>query len=173
MMKNYAESLWQKQVDNEAQLNGEMISPEVKMMSIALPKKITREEEVLAMSMFYPNNLLNSFLHRLGHALVSTPMCICQEERQTAYHIVMECGMVKKEYHDQMKKLVSEVTDNQDHMMFINHSRSRAFMDTLVKIVATPALALRRKIVLPKRKAEIDPSEVPPKKDGGAALGDA
>ena len=45
------------------------------------------------MSMFYNNNLLNSFLYKTQRNHCSSPMCPCGDGEQTAFHILNDCKM--------------------------------------------------------------------------------
>ena len=49
---------------------------------------MNREEEVMMVSMMYPNNLLNSSLHAINSEKFPSPMC---KSHQTAYHILFQC----------------------------------------------------------------------------------
>ena len=63
MIKRYCEYIWQHSLSNQAHLQGMSRVPIVSCTTIPLPKIISRQHEVLLLSMFYKNNLLNAFLY--------------------------------------------------------------------------------------------------------------
>ena len=63
MMQNFTELLWQDSLDNRLQMEGWSSTPTVSCNPLPIPMGVSREEEVLVMSLMYKNNLLNSFLY--------------------------------------------------------------------------------------------------------------
>jgi len=162
MMKKYTEELWQKTVDTEYQMQGSQHSPKVSTNQIVIPKGTPRDTEVLMLSMFYKNNLLNGFLHRLYPLKFKSELCSCQTAVQTAYHVIMECPEVNKALRIRLRKILEESsTDSQgwfeDEITLINHSRNNLFSSIMVKGLAENKSNHRLKIVLPK------PKTAPPK----------
>ena len=86
MMKQFTEEQWQKAVDNAYQMLGIRHSPTVSTNQIVIPRGTPRDVEVLVLSMFYKNNLLNVFLHKLYPLKYSSELCSCKMATQTAYH---------------------------------------------------------------------------------------
>ena len=101
MMYKYQEYLWQKIIQNELQIN-QMETPIPKCRALDIKPGITREEEVLAMSMLYPNNLLNSFLNRTDPVKFPNLLCSCQEESETIHHILFRCRNVNLTLRDEL-----------------------------------------------------------------------
>ena len=64
MMTKYTEHLWKSKVLNKALLEGKTRIPCVRALPLPIPMGISRDDEVKLMSMFYNNNLLNSFLYK-------------------------------------------------------------------------------------------------------------
>ena len=95
MMNKYQEYLWQKIIQNELQIN-QMETP------IEIKPEITREQEVLAMSMLYPNNLRNSFLNRAYLVKFPNLLCSCEEESETIHHILFRCRNVNSILKDEL-----------------------------------------------------------------------
>ena len=63
LMKQYTESVWQGLINNQCQLEGCSAAPQVSLSKLVFPKDSSREVETLTLSLFYPNNLLLSFLN--------------------------------------------------------------------------------------------------------------
>ena len=66
------------------------------------------------MSMLYPNNILNSFLYRIDRDKFPTPLCSCDEEEQTAHHVLFRCKLgdpdIRKELFNMLQQTVGEET---------------------------------------------------------------
>ena len=84
MMNKFTEEQWQKAVDNEYQMLGTQHSPIVSTNQILIPRGTPRDVEVLVLSMFYKNNLLNVFLHKLYPLKYSSELCSCKMAAQTS-----------------------------------------------------------------------------------------
>ena len=111
IMNKYQEFIWHKIIQNELQLN-EYETPVPKCHPLTIKQEFTREQEVLAMSMLYPNNLLNSFLYRFDRDKFPTPLCSCEEEEQTAHHVLFKCNHsdphLREELFNMLKQTVGE-----------------------------------------------------------------
>ena len=90
------------------------------------------------MSLFYPNNLLNSFLHRFDSRKFPNPLCHCGEREQTNYHISVECNILdntkKTELTDRLKSVLGEndaVSENA--FALLNSSRDPKVLSLLVE----------------------------------------
>ena len=93
MINKYIEGLWSAALRNQFQLEGHATSPKPSCSVIPIPQNTSREAEVKLMSLLYKNNLLNSFLYKIGRA--PSPMCSgCGREEETAKHILFECTTV-------------------------------------------------------------------------------
>ena len=88
-MNKYIEYLWQSSVRNEYQLEGNYILPQPKVQPLPIRRGLARKTEVLLLSLFYENNLLNSFLHRYKSDIYISPLCDCGMEIQTPHHSKM------------------------------------------------------------------------------------
>jgi hypothetical protein len=120
------------------------------------------------MSLFYKNNLLNTFLFTTEKRLCPSPLCQCGMEEQTAFHLLSDCELVGLETRDQLLyhlQLGNSVNSPEelvgDHVTILNCSRDRKFMELCRDVVDTEELQLRRKIKLSTRKktaTKADPS---------------
>ena len=115
----------------------------------------SRETEVLVMSLFYKNNLLNSFLFTLDRLKWPSPYCSCDHEEQTAIHILTSCSHVDEDLRDQASYLLSvgnEVSSLEDlgtpHLAILNCSRDPKFIEICSECVNNDELKLRRKICI-------------------------
>ena len=101
MITKYTEHLWKCKVLNKASLEGKTRIPCVRALPLPIPMGISRDDEFKLMSMFYSNNLLNSFLHekQLRNQCLS-PMCPCGYGEQTAFHILANCKKCYYRVHD-------------------------------------------------------------------------
>ena len=68
-MTKYMEHLWKSKVLNKASLEEKTRIPCVRALPLPIPMGISRDDEAKLMSMFYSNNLLNSFLHLRQNSL--------------------------------------------------------------------------------------------------------
>ena len=101
------------------------------------------------MSLFYENNLLNSFLYRRNNPAVPSPMCMCGIEEQTAYHFVTQCDLVNPELRAKaLDCLQSRGDPGQTTTALLNLSRDSVFMDTLSEIIDTHSNLIRTEVQL-------------------------
>ena len=107
------------------------------------------------MSLFYKNNLLNSFLFTLDRLKWPSPYCSCGHEEQTAIHILTGCSHVDEDLRDQASYLLSvgnEVSSLEDlgtpHLAILNCSRDPKFIEICSECVNNDELKLRRKICI-------------------------
>ena len=68
LMRIYSEFMWQGYINNIYQIEGECRIPTVSCQSLHIPVYTTRDQEVLFMSLFYKNNLMESFLYSIKRA---------------------------------------------------------------------------------------------------------
>ena len=110
----YTEYLWKQSIRNELQLEGHSIIPEPKCTPVPLNSGLTRKEEVMVMSMFYPNNTLNSFLHAINSDKFPSPICGCGESDQTAHHVLFNCRHVEESIRLEAYRLLQEVVGDEN-----------------------------------------------------------
>ena len=86
LITNYTELVWASQVSNEFALEGYQHAPKPTCSRLPIPTNTTRKNEVLLMSLFYPNNLFNSHLYRNTYQ-VESPLCgRCSRQEETPTH---------------------------------------------------------------------------------------
>ena len=149
MMNGFTESIWQESINNQLQMEGWSKTPVVSTLTLIMAPTTSRDEEVLVMSLFYKNNLLNSFLFSTEKRLCPSPLCSCGEEEQTAFHLLCNCRLVDTDTREQLIY----------HLILGNNVRSMKELEantkfiTLCKeVVTTDALKLRTKIRLTRNK---------------------
>lgn len=153
MMDKYIEHLWKSSVQNEYLLEGHNILPIPTSHPLKIDRGVTREEEVLTLSLLYDNNLLNNFLYRYNSAVFTSPICDCGNEEQTAHHLLFRCELVDTNMRDQayseFKLAVgSELAASHSTVAIVNASRHSAFMRSVVDIVKSVKTRLRSHIEL-------------------------
>ena len=138
-MIKYTEFLWQKTLDNIYLSNGQYTVPIPTVKPISIPLNISRKLEVLLMSMFYENNLMNDFLWK--RSLTESPLCPhCKQELQTPYHALLLCNGIDQARRQEVKialiKTLGEDDANSECCTtLLNASRSSKFMEACVKIL--------------------------------------
>ena len=154
-IKQFTEFVWQESIKNQLQMEGWSQIPMVSTTPLKFPHFSSRETEVLVMSLFYKNNLLNSFLFTLDRLKWPSPYCSCGHEEQTAIHILTSCSHVDKDLRDQASYLLSvgnEVSSLDDlgtpHLAILNCSRDPKFIQICSECVNNDELKLRRKICI-------------------------
>ena len=155
---SYTELIWQKSLDTVSKFNGEPFSPPVSCKRLDIPSGTSREDEVLFMSMLYPNNLLRYFVNKKFPNIETSPMCICGKDYQAPFHIIIECQITQ----DKERKGISDLIDKQ-HLsnrsidgceVLIGLSREKKFVDVCLNIISSGKHQLRKKIILPKPKKD-------------------
>ena len=123
-----------RSIKNQLQMEGWSQVPMVSTTPLKFPYFSSRETEVLVMSLFYKNNLLNSFLFTLDRLKWPSPYCSCGHEEQTAIHILTSCSHVDEDLRDQASYLLSvgnEVSSLEDlgtpHLGILNCSSDPTF----------------------------------------------
>ena len=151
-MKLYTEVIWQSLVSSRYQLYGYSIAPDVSCQKMCIPASVSRDTETLLMSLFYQNNLMNSFLHRYNKDKFYSPLCSCQEGgKQDALHILTRCKNISQRKRQKMIQVLDELdtcADAEDHIMLLNCSRSSDFITICTEIMVEASLFLRTKIQL-------------------------
>ena len=69
---------------------------------LKIPPNTERHVEVKLMSLFYPNNLMNRFVNKKFPSLAPSPMCICQKDTETPFHIIFECELVQENIREDL-----------------------------------------------------------------------
>ena len=93
----------------------------------------------MLMSMFYENNLMNSFLYRRNIQEVSSPLCYCGTEEQTVHHIVLRCERVDPDLRARAMNCLQTVNGvDESTIVMLNFSRDKEFMNILVEIIRVP-----------------------------------
>jgi hypothetical protein len=154
-MRLFTEALWQESLNNQLQMEGWSKTPTVSTLPLKMPPSTSREEEVLVMSLFYKNNLLNSFLYRTERKLCPSPVCLCGEEEQTAFHLLCNCTLIDIEIREKLvyhltlgNDAVSMDELEADHVSLLNCSRDVKFIELCREVIMTDGLNLRTKIRL-------------------------
>ena len=149
------EFVWQESIKNQLQMEGWSQVPMVSTTPLKFPHFSSRETEVLVMSLFYKNNVLNSFLFTLDRLKWPSPYCSCDHEEQTAIHVLTSCSHVDEDLRDQASYLLSvgnEVSSLEDlgtpHLAILNCSRDPKFIEICSECVNNDELKLRRKICI-------------------------
>ena len=151
-IRKYSECLWSSSIKHEYQFEGFSTFPHPSCHPIPLVRNTTRSMEVLTMSLFYPNNLLNGFLSRTNNEQFTDPLCHCRDAIQTASHIILDCSAVPKELRDRAASRLQEINRDihrrEDHISFLNSSRDRDFMLIVQNILSIQSQYLRHTIEL-------------------------
>ena len=147
----YTEVLWADSIRNEFLCEGHNIIPKPSCAPLPLNVRVTRETEVMIMQMFYENNLLNSFLHKINIPDVSTSLCHCGRDEQTSYHVILECDAVDPELRlraNNCLRLLVGTPDAKNSILLLNCSRDKDFMECMVEIVNIQKNFIRNSIDL-------------------------
>ena len=156
-MNQYTEFIWQKTIDSRLQQMGERRAPAVSTRSIPLPAETSRQTEVLTLSLFYKQNLLNSFLYLSQRIKCPSPICECLMEDQTAYHILVDCKLVDRVLRAEMDRIIC--MENNKNVMFediiimdytsvINCSRNSKFISNCIDIVESGVHKLKKEYII-------------------------
>ena len=153
MINSFIENeLWKPSLRSQFQMEGYANHPNPVCDPLPIPTNISRETEVLIMSLFYKNNLLNDSLYKIGK--VASPLCsLCHQEEETASHIIFCCQAIDQDLHMEAtsnykkanKISVSESIDV-DHIGLLNTSRYDPFIKSCIKIITS--VKLRTSIIL-------------------------
>ena len=137
-IRKYTEAIWSHISKNQQIMNGELVLANPQRCPIPIPTDTDRKEEVLLLSLFYPNNLMNSFVYR--HTFnAESPLCPrCNHKEQTAYHVIMECNSHLQKITPITHKILGEEAARADHHnTLLNCSRNSEFIKCALKILAT------------------------------------
>ena len=162
-MISFTEYLWQRSLDNISQMNGEPCAPTVSCKRLKIPSNTERHIEVKLMSLFYPNNLMNHFVNKKFPSLAPSPMCICQKERETPFHIIFECELVQENLRQELYSKVDvnlvQCRSEDGCDVLVSLSRDEKFVSGCVEIIQSGVHKLRKDIILPASKKELAVAE--------------
>ena len=135
-IRAYTEKIWQDKLTNQGILDGDPHIPKPRYMKLPIPQNTPRREEVLLMSMFYPQNLLNSFVYRHTYSTAS-PLCPrCNVQEQTPFHVVYECNDICEEMQEIIRSNVGEgEVQLADCTTLLNCSRSDEFVKRCLSLL--------------------------------------
>ena len=149
LITKYTEKMWSDSLRNEFLNEGHSIVPQPSCSPLEINRGTDRKTEVMMMSMFYDNNLLNAFLHRLNIPEVSSSLCHCGVEDQTPYHILFRCEQVNQDLRsDAMNCVRAAAGEEESTVVLLNLSRDESFMNILKEIVTTQKHLIRSTIQL-------------------------
>ena len=151
-MKRYSEVMWQKRVNRQYQLNGFSEAPIVSTKKLKFPAETNRKQETLILSLFYPNNLFNSFLHRFDKTRFPTSSCSCGQGLQDSLHLLQDCKHVNSQMRVNMKEILSrnprQFSMLHDCSFLITWSRNSSFIKICTNICRDCQPFMRSEIVL-------------------------
>ena len=157
-MKKYTEYLWDITLKSQFQLDGQTRIPKASCDPIKIPIGTNREDEVKFLSMFYKNNLLNGFLFTVEREKCPSPLCECQLDDQTAFHILTSCEKIDADIREDiilMLLLGNDVASADalaaDNISLLNCSRDKLFVQQCLKALKTSSLQLHTRITLLKK----------------------
>ena len=106
LIDGFTEFIWQENLQHQLQLEGWPHIPKVSLAPLPLPHGTNQEMEVLVMSLFYINNLFNSFLFRFDRTRWESPLCLWGEEEQTALHLLTSCAFTEDDTRNEANHLL-------------------------------------------------------------------
>lgn len=148
MINKYIELLWKETLNHQFQLEGYPTSPNPSCLIIPIPANTSREDEVKLMSMLYKNNLLNSFLYKLGRA--PSPLCsLCGNDEETAVHILFHCGTVDEELRsaafsefNRVNTGIPELSPEDNFIGLLNAAKDELFVKQCINILRNVPLRM-------------------------------
>ena len=152
IMRQYTEHIWSESTRNQLQTEGYTYLIKPSCSALPISKQVTRRQEVQVMSLFYENNLFNSFLHRYDRQRFPSPLCHCDTEVQTSYHVAVTCSNLsdihKLELQEQLKTTLGDDDAPENTFSLLNASRSPTVINLLVKSIDAQQDYLRSEIEL-------------------------
>ena len=110
LMDKYTVCIWQDSIDREFQHDGFPSGPIVSTEKIKFPCKTSRKVETLTLSLFYPNNLLNAFLHHYNRTRFASPLCLCGRREQDNWHILTECPLIDSTRRTEIRSIIERTS---------------------------------------------------------------
>ena len=152
-MRKYSEILWQGTINSQFQSEGYNESPKVSVDKIKIPIMVDRKLETLVLSLFYPNNLLNGFLHKYDPVKYKSPLCTCGTNEQNAEHILLYCPLVDPHLRTQMSDILFSSYDHKSSLQItypylISWCRNKDFIKLCIKIIRSARTFLKVEIIL-------------------------
>ena len=155
-IKTYSELLWQHTINSQFQSEGFNDPPKVSSSKLKIPISTNRKLETLALSLFYPNNLLNEFLFKYDPARFDSPLCRCGSQEQNAEHLLLYCPLIKYSKRKKMQEMISSKIDLEvqsannrvTYPLLISWSKDEHFLKLCVEIVENAMNFLKIEIVL-------------------------
>ena len=153
MIKQYTDTvLWQSSISNQFQLDGYASAPVPNSDRLPIPQNTPRNHEVLLMSLFYKNNLLNHSLWNIDK--VPSPLCsACFEEEETAAHVLFQCSAVDEELRSRVAhtyRLANHIEEGDaapdSYIGLLNAIKNEQFLVSCLDIVKS--LSLRETVEL-------------------------
>ena len=152
MVSKFTEFSWKKSLENEFSQLGYATAPAPSFSNLNVRLGTKRKTEVLTMSLFYENNLMNSFLYRIDSIKFPNSFCPCQTEQQTAHHILFRCPLVPTAMKETAKNSLCHALGlenfEENHITLLNASRSQKFLDSALEIISHVGDMLNSKISL-------------------------
>ena len=155
VMKHYSEQLWQSTINSQYQLEGYTEAPTVSTTKLRFPPKTTRQLETLFLSLFYPNNIMNEFLHRFNSSKFVSPLCECRRGAQNSLHLLVDCHDIQANKRNNMSELLERhpLHNIVNHgyggnSMLISWNRLREFFDLALEITKDAEEFLRVEVKL-------------------------
>ena len=134
-IRKYTEVIWEDKLRNQCLVEGEGHIPKPSCSRLPVPLNTTRQEEVLLMSLMYPQNLMNSFVYRHTNS-VESPLCQrCGREEQTPHHIIWECNNHREEIQQLMTGIIGEESLQPDCTTILNCSRHKEFIQLCLEVL--------------------------------------
>ena len=134
-IRKYTELIWSQISQNQQLMDGELVIAKPQFKPLPIPAHTNRSDEVLLMSIFYPNNLMNSFIYR--HTFnTESPLCPkCLQKEQTAYHVIMECSDQVEKVKSITSKILGEDALLDHPNTLLNCSRDPDFIKCALEIL--------------------------------------
>ena len=112
-------------------------TPKPSCSNLQIPSNTSRKQEVLLMSLMYPNNLFNDFIWRHTH-LIASPLCRkCKQVQETPYHIILQCSNQANQARKMLEEILStEEIDQEDYITILNGSRHQKFVKLCLEILS-------------------------------------
>ena len=136
LINKYTEQIWLNRVRNEFSAEGYQHVPTPSCSRLPIPTTTSRQEEVLMMSLFYPNNLFNSNMYRNTYQ-VESPLCRkCHQEEETPFHIVVQCSDNSEEVKQLLQDILGEEELKEDTTTLLKGSRDQRFLELCLDIIS-------------------------------------
>ena len=152
MVSKFTEFSWKKSLENEFSQLGYAAAPTPSFSNLNVKLGTKRKTEVLTMSLFYENNLMNSFFHRIDNNKFPSSLCPCQTEQQTAHHILFRCPLVPNAMKETAQNCLCGALGvenyEENHITLLNASRSQKFLDSVVQIISHMGHVLTSQVTL-------------------------